>query len=150
MNGYQILFLMALSLILGIAGTYYVKNDADKLKLAAAVQSQINADNDQCNAAKKLTEDTDAKIHKQNAALHSRLHALLLQPAQCVPILSGNTTGFGTKGQSGQAGTNTGANRGLTTTWLYNYAGKCEADRIEMNSCVDFLIGERALRPVSR
>ena len=135
MTGYITILLAALALLLGGTGAYIFKSDVDKVRLEQAITAQKSADNTSCNADKKITEDADAKIQSDNAALNKRINTLLLQPARCVPVIAKRTGGATAKGQQGQASGDAGINSG----WLIQYAGECEEDRLQLNDLIDFV-----------
>lgn len=135
MNGYLIILCALISLLIGAAGAYIIKSDIDKVRLEHAISAQQSADNTSCNADKKITEDADVKIQQANDALSKRVSAMLMQPATCVPVIAKRTVTAPAKVKPESAR----PDAGITTTWLIDYAGQCERDRLQLNGLIDFV-----------
>lgn len=135
MSGYQILFLMAISLVAGAGSTFYVKGKIDTIAQQQAVLAQQNADNQSCNRDKQLTQGAADAIESKNHELNSRLAALLVQSPHCVSIIASHPQPVNSKVKHRPAH----ANAGITSTALYQFAGVCEHDRQELNGLIDFV-----------
>lgn len=140
MNGYFIILLMVLCLAIGAGGTYLVKNEFDKVKLAHDISDQKDADTKSCNADKQITEKANAKAQADINNLNQRVAVLSSVPAHCVPVVSSSAKPVNAKGQPGQVT----ANAGLNSGWLIKFAASCERDRLQLNDLIDFVNAVRA------
>jgi len=133
MNSIQACFLAGLLLGVLIAGIgVYKWTEISKIE---AIAAQKNADTQSCNTDKAITQKAEADYETKVRDLSSRLAALSLLPSTCVPVITSHTGNTPAKVKHRPAK----ANAGITSTALYQYAGQCEADRLQLNSLIDVI-----------
>jgi len=117
MSGYIILLLMAISLLGGAGGTWYVKGNADKLALEAAINTQKENDNKFCAKEKQITKEANDGLQKDRDAITANLAKYQqLHPPQCImPAI----TKPAAKGKHRARPT---AANGISTGWLRSFA----------------------------
>ena len=137
MSGYIVLLLMAVTLIFSAAGTYYVKNEFDKVAQQHAITLQLNADTIACNKDKQITQEAANDYETRISALNIQLASVKrMQPSRCImPIAAkpaSRTHAAAGKSEPAQQ-------HGVSTGWLYGYAGTCEKLRIQVIGLQNFI-----------
>lgn len=101
-----------------------------------ALADQKAAIEKQCAADKQLTEENSRAYHKDLKTLADRLAAVKrVQPTRCVVPIAGEAgSGLGIPSSGEHAGQD-----GVTTDALYDFAGECEAFRLQIISLQSFI-----------
>lgn len=114
--------------------------DGVKAEDAAKLAAQVTFDIQQCDKAKQITEDVSHDYQSQLQSLNDQLAAIKLrQPAHCIMPITNSTPGR----NAASAKTIIAGRNGLSSDWLYDFAGKTEKYRIQLVSCQQFIIKER-------
>lgn len=87
----------------------------------------------QCEADKAITEDVSNDYQNSIANLRRQLDRLR-RDTHCVPIQPS-----GPSGVPADTGGQLSGRNGLSSGWLYDFAGRAEQDRLTAKSCVSFM-----------
>lgn len=116
------------TLILSLAGHSLYMDWVIEPGQRHALETQSKQLTEQCAADKKITEESSAKYQTDLVALNDRLNALRMRkPAACVPIASIATRPDATAKPLKLVGP-----YGLSTDFLYDFAGEAERYRLQV------------------
>jgi uncharacterized protein len=116
----------------------YVNGIRWEHKLESALKDQQEALVKACEADKKKTAEVSRAYQDKIAALNSRVAALRMRPAKCVPVASP------TGGRNGEtSGTEPVRAHGVDAGFLIDYAAEAEKYRLQLISCQEFIRLER-------
>lgn len=133
----QIKIIVALVTIIGLLllGNYVqnLRKDVHRLK---AERNTAQANEQQCNDDKKITEGVSHDYQIKAAALRTQLAALkrLRDHAQCVPV-AGETGGS----DGAAAGGKLSGGNGVSAGYLLDFAARCEDDRLKILGLQQFV-----------
>lgn len=112
----------------------YITHQWDASALKSALQEQEKTLTEQCNKAKKITEDVSHDYETQITALNSRVSALKLRPKNCVPITRTATRPNGSTGTAEHGGQD-----GVNSDIFYDYAALAEKYRLQIIGLQEFI-----------
>lgn len=97
---------------------------------------QHQADKDQCEADKVLTEKVETDYENKLSDLSDQLADIKrLRPNKCVFPTAGQASQFNAAADNGKPA----AENGLETDWLYDFAGTCEGFRLQIIGLQEFI-----------
>ena len=103
-------------------------------KIEAAKQEQIAA----CERDKNLTKEVSDGYQKQVASLTARIADLKrVRPSSCIPVANPAARCDGSASSGGHAGAN--GQSGVTSDFLYDFAGEAETYRLRLIACQSFI-----------
>lgn len=138
--------LILIGVILSYAGivTWVADERGKAIESMKITIAQFAKSQEQCVKDKKLTEDTSHDYQDRLKSVTARINALKLhQPTKCVMPVTSTPTGR----ISAPRGTKPTRTNGVTTSALYDIAGKGEKYRLQLKACQDFVnkVWERAI-----
>ncbi len=116
----------------------YVRGQWDESRLESKLKAQEAVLIKQCDDDKQKTTEVSRAYQDKIAALNSRIAALRVRPAKCVPVA------ISSGGRNGEAsGAKPSGAHGIDDRFLIDYAAEAEKYRLQLLSCQDFVRKER-------
>lgn len=122
----------------GLSLGWYIHSRIAESMLKSALASQQEALVKQCEDDKKITTEVSREYQNKIADLNSRVAALRMRPAKCLPV---------TKPAAGYDGKTSGTEpirpHGVDAGFLIDYAAEAEKYRLQLIACQEFVRRER-------
>jgi len=118
-----------------------VSNAYKQAALVPALQKQLQATIDACNKNNEITRKTSYAYQTELQNLNNKLANIKrLRPNKCVVLTTDSTSGLNAAAST----TINDRQNGLSSDWLYEYAGEAERYRLQVIFLQSFINAERS------
>lgn len=115
-------------------GLHTLDVDRIEAKSVQTVANQVTFDIKKCEAEKQITTNVSKDYETQINILNGQLDSLRRQPSKCVPVSQPAARCNATTKQPITAKPD-----GISSAWLYSYAGEAESYRLRLIACQSFI-----------
>lgn len=113
-------------------GLFYISTLKSDLKLEESARKTAEANFQQCQSDAIKSKEISSEFQKSNTALKSQLNRLRSQSKCIVPNSRGGYNGTST-------GRELSGSDGISSGWLYEFAGRAEETRLKLLGCQKFV-----------